>query len=106
MCGRAGERVVRPQEDAIFVSRSATTVALLAGVVAYLVVLTAGCILAFLTADPIEPNPPWADDKLPAEGLEVFRLMWWFNICQVTAFAAAVMTGAMTFRRGSHGVES
>ena len=57
------------------------------GMVVYATVLAGGFAATLASAGPSEPNPPWADDKLPAASGDALFLLGAFAACQVVAFA-------------------
>jgi len=73
---------------------------LLAGGVVYAVVFAGGCAAAQAVAGPSEPNPLWADDKLPAAAVDGLVFLWLVvPACQVAAFGAGVVAAVWTYSR-------
>jgi hypothetical protein len=67
------------------------------GGVAYVVVSAIGIALIFASLSSDEPNPPWADDRLPAEAVEAVLIPVKFGLCQVVACPVGVVVVVSTY---------
>jgi hypothetical protein len=71
---------------------------LMTGAIVYAAVFAGGCVAARALAGPSEPNPEWADDKLPAAAVDGLALLFFvLPGCQIAAFGAGAVAGVWTY---------